>query len=174
MLGTVTEQVSSRRTWRLGGGFIKYTSKSTLSYDGDTRVRRVTTASTEKGATDSELTTSKWGETQSYSKVIDFDEERMVLLPSGCWVIAPRVLTKKDGTPVGRLSLLDALSPATWATGDSGLPEDAPLDTGTGELDSFSVEFGVYGAEDELTHCRTCRLYGEDGRLSSTALAFEF
>lgn len=37
MLGTVTEQVSSRRTWRLGGGFIKYTSKSTLSYDGDTR-----------------------------------------------------------------------------------------------------------------------------------------
>lgn len=26
------------------------------------RVRRVTTASTEKGATDSELTTSKWGE----------------------------------------------------------------------------------------------------------------
>jgi hypothetical protein len=102
MIGTVTEQVSSRRTWRLGGGFIKYTSKSTLSYDGDTRcaslchddvcecawhsggagvydhkstadansspcrgafrVRRVTTASTEKGATDAELTTSKWGE----------------------------------------------------------------------------------------------------------------
>lgn len=67
------------------------------------------------------------GETQSYSKVIDFDDGRMILLPSGCWVIAPRVLTKKDGTPVGRLSLLDALSPATWATGDSDL-DDVPND----------------------------------------------
>ena len=63
--------------------------------------------------------------------MIDFDDERMVLLPSGCWVIAPRVLTKKDGTPVGRLSLIDALSPATWATGDSGPSEDDALDAGS-------------------------------------------
>ena len=100
-VGTLSEQVSSRRTWRLGGGFIKYQSTSTLQYDGDTRVRRVSagvffldfllffcvlllafflcftnthththTASTEKGATDSSLTTSMWGETQSYSKVM--------------------------------------------------------------------------------------------------------
>ncbi len=41
--GTLSEQVSSRRTWRLGGGFIKYQSTSTLQYDGDTRVRRVST-----------------------------------------------------------------------------------------------------------------------------------
>ena len=43
-----------------------------------------------------------------------------------------------------------------------------------GDMDSFTVEFGVYGTEDELSHCRTSRLYGEDGRLSSTSLAFEF
>ena len=47
------------------------------------------------------------------------------------------------------------------------------MDTGEGDLDSFSVEFGVYGSEDELKHCRTSRLYAEDGRLSSTSLAFE-
>ena len=48
MIGTVTEQVSSRRTWRLGGGFIKYTSKSTLSYDGDTRYTCMEKQSREK------------------------------------------------------------------------------------------------------------------------------
>jgi hypothetical protein len=42
-VGTLNEQVSSRRTWRLGGGFIKYQSTSTVQYDGDTRVRRVST-----------------------------------------------------------------------------------------------------------------------------------
>ena len=83
--------MSSRRAWRLGGGFIKYTAKSTISYDGDSRVRRVTTASTQKGATAPELTTSKWGETQSFSKVIDFADGRMVLLPSGCWIIGTSV-----------------------------------------------------------------------------------
>ena len=83
--------MSSRRAWRLGGGFIKYTAKSTISYDGDSRVRRVTTASTQKGATAPELTTSKWGETQSFSKVIDFADGRMVLLPSGCWIIGMSV-----------------------------------------------------------------------------------
>jgi hypothetical protein len=64
IVGTLTEQVSSRRSWRLGGGFIKYSTKSVLSYDGDTRVRRVSTASTSKGATDPELSTVKWGQTQ--------------------------------------------------------------------------------------------------------------
>ena len=62
--------------------------------------------------------------------MIDFDDGRMILLPSGCWIIAPRVLTKKDGTPVGRLSLLEALSPATWAAGDSDPEMDDPLQAG--------------------------------------------
>eukprot|EP00802_Teleaulax_amphioxeia_P017574 Tamp_17735.p1 GENE.Tamp_17735~~Tamp_17735.p1 ORF type:complete len:386 (-),score=70.71 Tamp_17735:213-1268(-) len=167
IIGTLSEQVSSRRTWRLGGGFIKYQSKSTLTYDGDTRVRRVSTASTEKGATDPELTTSKWGETSTFSKVIDFDDGRMVLMPSGCWVKAPRVLLKKDGTKVGSLSVLDILQ----ATEDS---EDDETFTFVDDVQSFTVEFGVYGSDAELQHCRTSRLYGEDGRLSSTSLAFAF
>ncbi len=74
----------------------------------------------------------------------------MVLLPSGCWVKAPSVLTKKDGSAIGKLSLLDILSP------DQNREDAAKVVDGLlgkdleGDLDSFFVEFGVYGGEEEL------------------------
>ena len=83
--------------------------------------------------------------------MIDFDDGRMVLLPSGCWVKAPSVLTKKDGSAIGKLSLLDILSPdqnrEDAAKVVDGLLGSKDLE---GDLDSFFVEFGVYGGEEEL------------------------
>ena len=58
-----------------------------------------------------------------------------------------------------------------WVGGTEG---DDMGSTGRDDVQRFTVEFGVYGAENELQHCRTSRLYGEDGRLSSTSLAFAF
>ena len=55
-----------------------------------------------------------------------------------------------------------------------GTESDDMESTGRDDVQSFTVEFGVYGAQNELQHCRTSRLYGEDGRLSSTSLAFAF
>ncbi len=96
----------------------------------------------------------------------------MVLLPSGCWVIAPRVLTKKDGTPVGRLSLLDALSPATWATGDSGLPEDAPLDTGSSLVArSLSPDKQMSRSRELIAHQSTSELSSSLMELLHTLVA---
>ena len=85
--------------------------------------------------------------------MIDFDDGRMVLLPSGCWVKAPSVLTKKDGSAIGKLSLLDILSPVQNPEDEDaakvvdGLLGSKDLE---GDLDSFFVEFGVYGGEEEL------------------------
>ena len=60
-------------------------------------------------------------------------------------------MTKKDGSAIGKLSLLDILSPDQKPE-DAAKVVDGLLGTKDldGDLDSFFVEFGVYGGEEEL------------------------
>jgi len=176
-VGSYEGDAVSRRTWRLGGGWVRFKAKSTTLWDQTARIRR------EIEWVDGKSKTSKvtWGSIEdAYSNVADFETgDKLIFLPGGCWVCAPAVLIKTDGEPLPPFNMLDSLSLSSLegSTGVSGGDTTDPsLDAfvsnkarggGSGDtLASFSIEFGVYVAEEE--RIRIQRLYEEGGAVAST------
>eukprot|EP00960_Hanusia_phi_P042390 755470-Hanusia_phi.AAC.3 len=112
IVGSFAGDASSRRTWRLGGGFLNFRSRGSILWDGDSRVRK------ETEMIDQHMKASRtvvWGEMKDeYSKVLEFDGgDRMILLPSGCWVTVPVMLTDIEGNTIQPMTVLDTLSAET-------------------------------------------------------------
>ena len=89
IVGSFAGDASSRRSWRLGGGFLNFRSRGSILWDGDSRVRR------ETEMVDQHMKASRtviWGEMKDeYSKVMlfrHFETPRdriLISTVSRCW-----------------------------------------------------------------------------------------